>query len=391
MSLWGKLTGEFVDIVEWTEDAPDVLVHRFERYNNEIKMGAQLTVREGQLAIMVNEGQMGKGQAADVFQPGMYTLSTQNLPLLSTLQGWKFGFDSPFRAEVYFFNTRLFANLKWGTPGPAMMRDPEFGVVRVSAFGIYSIRVHDPKIVLRDLVGTKAVFTTEDIEENLRGKVSTKIKEAMPGLGVPVIDLNSKISVLGDKLKEVLAKDFGAMGFELNEVQVQSISLPEEVEKAIDQQGAMKAIGNMNQFAQYQAAQAMRDAANNQGAAGAMMGIGVGGMLNQGMGGLFNQGGQQQQPQGGFGGGGMQQPAPQQQMAPPPLPTAVKFFAAIGGAQAGPFDLGQLRQQLQSGAMNKDTLVWHAGMPGWTPAGTVGELAPLFSELPPPLPPPLPR
>ncbi len=390
MSLWGKLTGEFVDIVEWTEDAPDVLVHRFERYNNEIKMGAKLTVREGQLAIMVNEGQLGKGQAADVFQPGMYDLSTQNMPLLSTLQGWKFGFDSPFRAEVYFFNTRLFANLKWGTPGPAMMRDPEFGVVRVSAFGIYSIRVHDPKIVLRDLVGTKAVFTTEDIEENLRGKVSTKIKEAMPGLGVPVIDLNSKISVLGDKLKEVLAKDFGAMGFELNEVQVQSISLPEEVEKAIDQQGAMKAIGNMNQFAQYQAAQAMRDAANNQGAAGAMMGIGVGGMLNQGMGGLFNQGGQQQQPQGGFGGGGMQQPAPQQ-MAPPPLPTAVKFFAAIGGAQAGPFDLNQLRQQLQAGAMNKDTLVWHAGMPGWTAAGAVGELASLFSELPPPLPPPLPR
>jgi membrane protease subunit (stomatin/prohibitin family) len=373
MSLWGKLTGEFVDIVEWTEDAPDVLVHRFERYNNEIKMGAQLTVREGQLAIMVNEGQMGKGQAADVFQPGMYTLSTQNMPLLSTLQGWKFGFDSPFRAEVYFFNTRLFANLKWGTPGPATMRDPEFGVVRVSAFGIYSIRIHDPKIVLRDLVGTKAEFTTEDIEENLRGKVSTKIKEAMPSLGVPVIDLNSKISVLGDKLKEVLGKDFAAMGFELNEVQVQSISLPEEVEKAIDQQGAMKAIGNMNQFAQYQAAQAMRDAANNQGPAGAMMGIGVGGMLNQGMGGLFNQGGQQQQPQGGFGGGFQQQP----QQAPPPLPTAVKFFAAIGGAQAGPFD--------------KDTLVWHAGMPGWTPAGTVGELAPLFSELPPPLPPPLPR
>ena len=391
MSLWGKLTGEFVDIVEWTEDAPDVLVHRFERYNNEIKMGAKLTVREGQLAIMVNEGQMGKGQAADVFQPGMYDLTTQNLPLMSTLQGWKFGFDSPFRAEVYFFNTRLFANLKWGTPGPALMRDPEFGVVRVSAFGIYSIRVHDPKIVLRDLVGTKAEFTTEDIEENLRGKVSTKIKEAMPGLGVPVIDLNSKISVLGDKLKEVLGKDFAAMGFELNEVQVQSISLPEEVEKAIDQQGAMKAIGNMNQFAQYQAAQAMRDAANNQGAAGAMMGIGVGGMLNQGMGGLFNQGGQQQ-PQGGFGGGAVQQgqqPAPQ--MAPPPLPTAVKFFAAIGGAQAGPFDLNQLRQQLQAGAMNKDTLVWHAGMPGWTPAGAVGELAPLFSELPPPLPPPLPR
>jgi len=384
MGLWDKLTGELVDIVQWTEDDPDVLVHRFERYNNEIKNGAKLTVREGQLAIMVNEGQLGKGQLADVFQPGMYELTTQNLPLLSTLKGWKHGFDSPFRAEVYFFNTRLFTDSKWGTPGPATMRDPEFGVVRVSAFGIYSMRIKDAKTVLLELVGTKAVLLKQDIEENLRGKVGSRIKEAMPGLGVPVIDLNSKISVLGDKLVSVLAPEFLKMGFELVEVQVQSISLPEEVEKAIDQQGAMRAIGNMGQFAQYQAAQAMRDAAQNGGTVGTMMGVGVGGMLNQGMGGLFNQPqtnqpiGFQQQPQQGGG-------------APPPLPQTPKFFVAIGGQQAGPFDANALREQLNSGAVTRDSLVWRQGMAAWTKASEVADLASLFAEAPPPLPPPLPR
>jgi len=384
MGLWDKLTGELVDIVQWTEDDPDVLVHRFERYNNEIKNGAKLTVREGQLAIMVNEGQLGKGQLADVFQPGMYELTTQNLPLLSTLKGWKHGFDSPFRAEVYFFNTRLFTDSKWGTPGPATMRDPEFGVVRVSAFGIYSMRIKDAKTVLLELVGTKAVLLKQDIEENLRGKVGSRIKEAMPGLGVPVIDLNSKISVLGDKLVSVLAPEFLKMGFELVEVQVQSISLPEEVEKAIDQQGAMRAIGNMGQFAQYQAAQAMRDAAQNGGTVGTMMGVGVGGMLNQGMGGLFNQPqtnqpiGFQQQPQQGGG-------------APPPLPLTPKFFVAIGGQQAGPFDANALREQLNSGAVTRDSLVWRQGMAAWTKASEVADLASLFAEAPPPLPPPLPR
>ena len=383
MGLWDKLTGELVDIVEWTEDDPDVLVHRFERYNNEIKNGAKLTVREGQLAIMVNEGQLGKGQLADVFKPGMYELTTQNLPLLSTLKGWKHGFDSPFRAEVYFFNTRLFNDCKWGTPGPALMRDPEFGAVRVTAFGIYSIRIKDPKTVLVDLVGTKAVFVRQDVEDNLRGKVGSRIKEVMPGIGVAVIDLNSKITEVGDKLKGALSPDFEKMGFELNEIQVQSISLPEEVEKAIDEQGAMRAVGNMGQYAQYQAAKSMREAANNQGAAGAMMGIGVGGMLNQGMGGLFNQP-QTNQPVG-IG------QAPGAAAAPPPLPQAPKFFVAIGGAQQGPFDAEALRSHLANGSVTRDSLVWRQGMAGWTKAGEVADLASLFAEAPPPLPPPLPR
>ncbi len=372
MGLWGKLTSEFIDIVEWTEDRPDVLVHRFERYQNEIKMGAKLTVREGQLAVMVNEGQLGKDQVADVFAPGMYTLTTENMPVLSTLKGWKFGFSSPFKAEVYFFNTRIFTDLKWGTPGPATMRDPEFGVVRVSAFGIYAIRIKNPTVMLVELVGTKAEFTVGDIEENLRGKVGSRIKEVMPEAGVPVIDLEGKVSLLGERLKEKIAPDFEKFGLALTEVQVQDVGLPEEVEKAIDQQGAMRAIGNMNQFAQYQAAQAMRDAAQNPGTAGAVMGMGVASGLNQAMGGLF-----QTAP-----------PAPAAGPAtPPPIPAAVSFFVASNDQQTGPFTLPVLQAQIQSGQLQRESLVWKPGMAAWVPAGEQAELAAWFAQVPPPLPP----
>lgn len=375
MSLWNKLTNEFIDIVEWTEDRPDVLVHRFERYQNEIKMGAQLTVREGQLAVMVNEGQLGRGQVADVFVPGMYTLSTENMPILATLKGWKYGFNSPFKAEVYFFNTRLFTDMKWGTPGPATMRDPEFGVVRVTAFGLYTMRVKDAKTVLVDLVGTRAELTLADVETNLRGKVGSRIKEVMPELGVPVIDLEGKVTLLGERIRDKIAPDFDKLGLELVEVQVQDVGLPEEVEKAIDQQGAMRAIGNMHQFAQYQAAQAMRDAAQNPGTVGGVMGVGVGMGLNQTMGGLF-----QQQP-------AQAAPAPAASGAtPPPIPGAVSFFVAVGGQQAGPFDFGVLQQKVQAGEIGRDSLVWKAGMAQWAPAGDQAELGILFANVPPPLP-----
>lgn len=372
MGLWDKLTGEFIDVVQWTEDRPEVLVHRFERYQNEIKMGARLTVREGQLALMVNEGQLGKGQVADLFTPGMYVLNTENMPILTTLKGWKYGFNSPFRAEVYFFNTRIFPNLRWGTPGPVTMRDPEFGVVRVTAFGLYAIRVRDPKVMLLDLVGTKAEFTVADIEENLRGKVGSRIKEIMPEAGIPVIDLEGQITLLGTRLKERIAGDFAQFGLELTEVQVQDVGLPEEVERAIDQQGAMRAVGNLHQFAQYQAGQAMREAAQNPGAAGGVMGMGVGIGLTQTMGGLFQPGAAA---------------VPGAPATPPPLPGAPAFFVGIDGRQTGPFDLTQLQGQVQAGALRRESLVWRQGMAAWGAAGEQPELAPLFAQVPPPLPP----
>lgn len=375
MSLFSRLSHELIDIVQWTEDRQDILSHRFQRFNNEIKNGAKLTVREGQLAVMVNEGQLGKDQVADVFKPGMYELSTHNLPILSTLQGWKYGFDSPFRAEVYFFNTRKFTDLKWGTAGPAIMRDSEFGAVRVTAFGIYSIRVKDPKTFLVDLVGTQEDFTTEDIEANLRGKVGIRVKEVMPEIGVPVIDLSGKIVVVGDKIRERIAADFEKLGLELCEVQVQNIGLPEEVEHAIDQQGAMRAIGNMQNFGQYQAAQAIRDAAKNEGSAGAVLGLGVGSMFGQSIGGVLQQPGQ-------VGPGIGATPA-----APPPIPGAVAFFVAVNGQQTGPFDLAALRGQIGGGGLTRDTLVWKQGMSGWAKASEQADLAGLFTTMPPPVPP----
>jgi len=379
MGLWNKLTNEFIDIIEWTEDRPEIMAHRFERYQNEIKHGAKLTVREGQLAVVVNEGQLGRGQVADVFTPGMYELNTANLPILATLKGWKYGFNSPFKAEVYFFNTRKFTDMKWGTAGPATMRDPEFGAVRVTAFGLYVIRIVDAKTFLVDLMGTKADFTTEDIEANLRGKVGVRIKEVMPEIGVPVIDLESKVTVVGDKIRERIAGDFSAMGLELCEIQVQDIGLPEEVERAIDQQGAMRAIGNMQQFGQYQAAQALRDAAQNTGTAGSMLGIGVGGMLGQGMGNLFQQPGQ--------AGGGISGTAPAPAApVPPPIPGAVSFHVAVNGQQTSPFDLTALQAQVAAGSLGRDSLVWKAGMAAWGKAGEQVELAPLFANTPPPLP-----
>lgn len=383
MSIWGKITGEFIDIVEWLDNSTHVMVHRFERYQNEIKMGARLTVREGQLAVMVNEGQLAKGQVADVFGPGMYTLNTENLPILATLKGWKYGFNSPFKAEVYFFNTTQFTSLKWGTAGPATLRDPELGAVRVTAFGIYSLRIHDPKTVLTELVGTKAEFTTDDIEENLRGKIGTRIKEVMPGIGVPVLQLESEVGTVGERIRTLIAADFERLGLALTEVQVQDIGLPEELERAIDQQGAMRLIGNLNQFGQYQAAQALRDAAQNPGASGTMMGVGVGGMLTGAMGTLFQPG-----SPGAAGSTGTSAAAhPQGAAMPPPLPAAILWYAAIEGKQAGPFDISALSELAARGAVVRDSLVWRQGLAGWAPAADQPELASLFAAMPPPLPP----
>jgi len=368
MALWDKLVNELVDIVEWLDDTNNTLAYRFERYQNEIKYGAKLVVREGQMAVFINEGQL-----ADVFKPGTHTLTTQNMPILATLRGWKYGFNSPFKAEVYFVSTRKFTDLKWGTPGPAMMRDKDFGVVRATAFGIYAIRVSDPGVFVKDLVGTDNRFTTEEIHENLRGKIGLRIKEVMPEFGIPILDLEAKVSELGNRLRERLSPEFGGMGIELVEVQVQDIGLPEEVEKAMDKRGAMAAIGNLQAYTQYETASAIRDAANNPGGlAGAGAGIGVGmamgsQMANSMMGGMA----------GGGQGGAM----------PPPVPGAIAFHVAVGQQQTGPFEIAGLQQQAASGSLTRGTLVWRAGMAQWTPAGDVPELSALFANAPPPVPP----
>lgn len=357
MGILDKVRGEFIDIIEWLDPTQDTLVHRFERYENEIKYEAQLVVREGQQAVFVSEGKI-----ADVFKPGRYTLTTKNLPILTTLQGWKYGFHSPFKAEVYFCSTRQFTNLKWGTPGPVTMRDKEFGVVRVTSFGIYSLRIQDPGLFIREIAGTHGDFTTQSIEDNLRGKIGLRIKEVLPETGIPVLDLESKVPALGAMLRDRIAPEFAKFGLELPEVQVQDIGLPEEVERAIDKAGSIKAVGDLKTFTQYQAAEAISAAAANPGgtaAAGVGMGMGFA-MANQ-MG----------QAMGG------------QQGVPPPLPG---YFVALGGKQAGPFTMDVLQQKIAAGEITRETPAWKNGMDQWTAAGQVPELAALFANVPPPLP-----
>ncbi len=375
-----KITGEFIDIVEWLDDSTNTLVYRFERHNNEIKYAAKLTVREGQMAVFINEGRL-----ADVFKPGMYTLTTQNMPILSTLKGWKYGFESPFKAEIYFVNTRKFTDLKWGTPGPATMRDKDFGIVRATAFGIYTIRVKDAGIFIRDISGTEGRFTTEQIQENLRGKIGLRIKEVLPELGLSIIDIEARVTQMGQMLRERISADFEAMGLELCEVQVQDVGLPEEVEKAIDKRGAIAAVGNLQAYTQYETASAIRDAATTpNSAAGAGMGIGAGfamgaQMANQMAGTMGGQSGAGGTAATGAGGGNSG--------APPPLPTAIAFHVAIGGVQSGPFDMAALQTQVSGGQLTLESLVWKNGMAQWAKAADVVELAPLFANTPPPLPP----
>jgi len=371
MALWDKLKAELLDIVEWLDDTNDTLAYRFERYQNEIKYGAKLVVREGQMAAFVNEGKL-----ADVYKPGTYELTTQNMPILTTLRGWKYGFNSPFKAEVYFISTRKFTDLKWGTPGPATMRDKEFGMVRVTAFGLYSIRAKDPAIIIRDLVGTDNRFTTQEVQENLRGKVGARIKEIMPELGIPVLDLEAKVIELGTRLRERLTPDFEGFGLELVEVQVQDIGLPEEVEKAIDKRGAIAAVGNLQAYTQYETASAIRDAANNPGgAAGAAVGLGAGVAMGAQM---INT----MAPAMGLGGAA----GAGAHAAPPPIPGGAMFHVAVGQSQTGPFDLGALGQQAASGQLTRSSLVWRAGMASWVKASEVPELAGLFANTPPPVP-----
>ena len=373
MALWDKLVNELIDIVEWLDDTNDTLAYRFERYQNEIKNGAKLVVREGQMAAFINEGQL-----ADVFKPGTYELTTKNLPILATLRGWKYGFNSPFKAEIYFCSTRKFTDLKWGTPGPAMMRDKDFGMVRATAFGIYAIRVVDPGTFVKDLVGTDNRFTVSEVQENLRGKIGTRIKELMPSLGIPVIEMEAKVVEMGNRLREGLQPDFKAMGLELVEVQVQDVGLPDEVEKAIDKRGAMAAVGDLKAYTQYETASSIRDAANNPGgAAGVGVGLGagmaMGAQMANAMGGMMGGGGAGGSASGAAGG-------------PPPIPGGAVFHVAVGQSQTGPFDLGALQGQVSSGQLTRNSLVWKAGMAQWVKAGEVPELASLFAAVPPPVP-----
>src|SRR5436190_2045588 len=247
MGLWDKLKGELIDIIEWTEPAgSELLAYRFPRYNNEIKYGAKLTVREGQAAAFVNEGQL-----ADVYQPGMYKLETNNMPILSTLKGWKYGFNSPFKAEVYFVATRQWTDLKWGTQNPIMLRDPEFGPLRVRAFGTYAMKVSDPAVFLRQLVATDPSFEAYEITNQLRNTIVSRFVDAIGQAKMPVLEMAGNYEKLGKVALERIAPDLESMGLMLTQFYVENISLPAEVEQALDTRSKMGMLGNLDQFTKY--------------------------------------------------------------------------------------------------------------------------------------------
>lgn len=373
MGLWDKIAGEFVDVIEYLDDTNNTLAHRFERYHNEIKNGAKLTVRESQLAVFVSEGQF-----ADVFGPGMYELTTQNLPILTTLKSWKYAFNSPFKAEVYFINTRVFDDLKWGTPQPIPMRDPDFGVIQMRAHGGYHFRVKDPKVLITEAAGTDGHFTIEEIEKRLRDYIQTGFPDAIGESKIPLLDMIMNYNELSEKVKTNLLPKFEKNGLELIEFTIGAITVPDAVQKSIDERSSMGVLGNMAQYQQYKSAQAIEKAAENpNGGAGEGIGMGLGfGMASQ----MMNQQQNQQQVQ-------PQNVAQQQQSGPPPLPTAVTFHAVVNGQQAGPFTIDTLKQMIAKNEFSKETLVWKQGMDNWIKAAEVSDLQPVFGSIPPPLPP----
>lgn len=368
MSFLNKLRGELVDIIEWLDSSNDTLVYRFERYGNEIKYKAKLVVREGQMAVFINEGEL-----ADVFTPGTYTLETQNLPILSTLKGWKYGFESPFKAEVYFASTRQFTDLKWGTKNPVMLRDAEFGPIRLRAFGSYAMRIEDPAAFIREIVGTDGDFTTAEIHEQLRNMIITRFTDLLGESKIPALDLAANYNELGDFILDKLGPEYGEYGLKLTKFLVENISLPPAVEEALDKRSSMGVLGDLNAYTKFQAANAMEAAAENPGGgvAGAGVGLGAGFVMANQMAGAFQQ-----------------SAAPGATPPPPPPVPSTAFYVAVNGQQSGPFDLQALRGQLTNGQFGPESMVWSAGMANWSPASQVQALTALFQAPPPPPPPP---
>jgi membrane protease subunit (stomatin/prohibitin family) len=367
MSLWEKAKAELVDIIEWTDDSIDTMVWRFPRYENEIKYGAQLVVRQSQSAVFVDMGEI-----ADVFTSGMYQLTTKNLPVLTTLMSWKYGFQSPFKSEVYFVNTRNFTNLKWGTKNPVILRDPEFGPVRLRAFGTYVARVSDPAKFIKEIVGTGGHFTLNEVSEQLKNLIVTRFSDMLGESKIPVLDLSANYNELSAYLTAKIAPEFLEYGLEVTKLLVENISLPLEVEEALDKKSSMGIIGNLDNYLKFQSGNAMEAAAKNPGGeASAGVGMGMGFAMANQLGKM------------------MANPQEPLQSAPPPLPpeeTDSNYYVGKNGKKAGPFNKNAIISYITKGAITKETLMWKEGMDGWKKAEFFTEFESLLKTTPPPLP-----
>lgn len=366
MGLFDKLRGELIDIVEWLDDTRNTLVWRFPRYQNEIKQGAQLIVRPGQIAVFVLHGKI-----ADMFEPGTHTLNTQNLPILSTIAGWKYGFNSPFKSEIYFISTRQITDLKWGTPNPIMMRDPEFGPIRLRAFGTYALKAVEPKALLTELVGTDGVVEADEVIELMRSIISSALADMIAEKQIAALDLAGKYTELSEELRKyVQSRIDDEYGLAIPQLIIVNISMPEAVEKALDTRTSMGVLGDLTRFQQYSLGEAMRESAKHGGGDGVGLGMGVavaGRVL-------------------GTPGVGVGLPAGGQPV-PPPLPA---WHVAVNGQPQGPYAPEQIQQAIVAGRIHADTLLWSPQLSNWTAASKIPDWAGLFqkpgSVTPPPIP-----
>ena len=370
MGIFDFLSGEFIDVIHWTDDTRDTMVWRFEREDYAIKYGAKLTVREGQSAVFIHEGQL-----ADVFTPGLYMLETNNMPILTTLQNWDHGFQSPFKSEVYFVNTTRFNDLKWGTKNPIMLRDPEFGPTRIRAYGTYSVKVSDPARFLTEIVGTDGEFTMDEISYQIRNIIVQEFSRVIASAGIPVLDMAANTADLGKLVATAISETITEYGLMIPELYIENISLPAAVEAALDKRTSMGLAGDLGKFTQYSAAEAMTAAASNPNGGG-----GMGAGLGMGMGLAMAQ---QMQP-GPWGARPALQPA---SPPPPPPPAEHVWHIAENGKTHGPYSRAALGRMAGDGSLTRKTQVWTAGQDGWKPAEDVAELAQLFTVLPPPPPP----
>jgi len=291
MALMDFIKKQFIDILEWTESGDGTLAWRFPMADREIQNGASLTVRESQMAVFVNEGKV-----ADAFGPGMYKLNTQTLPVLTYLQNWDKLFQSPFKSDLYFFSTRQQLDRRWGTAQPVTIRDKDFGAVRLRAFGNYAFRIADPKVFHTNVSGTRDRYTVEELDGQLRGLMLQHISDAVAGSGIPFLDLAANQVEFANRLKDVTAPAFATLGLALESVTLQNVSLPDELQKILDQKIGMGMVGNdMGKFMQYQTAQAIPQFAQGAGQGGGgvvgdAMGLGAGVALGQVMAQQLNQG-----------------------------------------------------------------------------------------------------
>jgi membrane protease subunit (stomatin/prohibitin family) len=271
MGLFDFIKNEFIEVIDWVDDSNNTVIAKFPDKGNKIMNGAQLTVRESQVVVLMNEGEFG-----DEYKPGRHELKTQNMPITTTLKSWKYLFDSPFKVDIYFVSTKQFTNLKWGTSNPIIMRDPEFKQVRLRSFGTYTIRVVDAKKFIKEFAGTNPWVTIDTVSEQLRNTIISKLSEGLAEAGVSVLDLAANFTEIGARLKPIFQADFDAWGIELGQFYIENVSLPEEVEKMLDKTTSLNMMGDkLNQFNQMQAGIAIEKMADNPGAANTA-GLGAG-------------------------------------------------------------------------------------------------------------------